>query len=271
MARRLDEVLMSGALAGAQGAATTLGVPADWMLEQRQQLQQLALDAGFPVHRLVPHPLAALAHHKQQTALVTPRRSEQVMVIDWGGSGLRLSFIEHGSDMEKPQLFEHTEFALGGSWFEAGLHQWLRDQLSGTLTETDERDLLLFARSFKEGLSRSFAEGRTSHAQYCVLPAGAPPTRVQLSREAFETQTAEARQTFQSALVEAVERIGLKPAHLGPRDRDRRWWALVFRTGGCPGRLGTRAVNWTISGRGRRPRLGGVRPHLLVHGDRCLN
>ncbi len=214
LARRMTEVSGPGALAAAEGASTTLGVPAGWDQESGDLLKDVITQSGFPVNRIVPQPLAALAHHLQQGALRQGNKTQKTMVIDWGGTGLRISFVEYGGPLSKPQLFEHIEWPLGGYWFDNALLEKLASQLPPELGNEDQRALTLFVRDFKEEMSRSFAEGKNEYAQYCVIPAGVPPTRVRMARKEFEELTAEARSEFQNALIEAVKTIGLEPKHI---------------------------------------------------------
>ena len=214
LAQRTSDVLGAGALDFSQGAATYLGVPADWGEDRAALLAQAATEAGFAVVELVPEPLAAIAHHLQQGTLRPPRRREWLLVVDWGGQGLRLSFVERGGKLAEPMVFEHLELPLGGAWYDAALEQWLLEHLPAELEDEDRRSLSLFAREFKEQLSQSFADGRPEHAQYCVIPAGAPPTRLRLSRADFEALCGQASERLGAALVEAVQRVGLRPTHL---------------------------------------------------------
>lgn len=213
-ASRITQVIGESALSSGEGAAATLGYPGAWDEERGRLLMETVRKAGFPVVRIAPEPLAVLAHHLQQGGVKQGKRIERSLVIDWGGSALRLSFIEHGGDLPKPRMFEHIELPLGGNWFDETLMNRLAEQLPPDLSEIDLRALALFARSFKEQLSKSFAEGKRTHAQYCVIPAEMPPTRVQISLADFEALTASARETVQEELLKAVAGVGLKPEHL---------------------------------------------------------
>lgn len=214
LARRLSEVLGPEALAGSGGASAALGIPAGWDESRADLLLEAAAQAGFPVSMAVPQPLAALAHHRQQGTLRPARTTGLDMVVDWGGSGLRTSFVERGGDLAEPVVFEHVELPLGGDLFDALLLDWLVPQLPPELNDEDGRALALFARDFKNQMSRSFAEGKSEHAQYCVIPAGAPPMRVRLGRSEFEKMSAEIRAQFQQVLLEAVGNVGLENRHI---------------------------------------------------------
>jgi molecular chaperone DnaK (HSP70)/ribosomal protein L7/L12 len=214
LARRLDEVLMPGALSMVEGASTTIGIPTEWDQGRIERLMDAAVQAGFPINRFAPRPLAALTFHLQQGTLTQRAGKEKTLVIDWGGSSLCLSFVENGSEMIKPQVFEHIEVPLGGAWFDDIIRSHLLTQLPADLNEEDRRSLVLFTRSFKDQMSRAFTDGRNSHTQYCVIPAGAPPTRLRMTQAEFEEKTAEGREQFRRSLVNAVADIGLKPEHL---------------------------------------------------------
>lgn len=214
LAGRLDEVLMPGALSIAEGASTTLGIPTEWDQGRIERLMDAAVQAGFPINRFAPRPLAALTFHLQQGTLLQHAGKEKTMVIDWGGSTLCISFVEHGSEMIKPQVFEHFELPLGGAWFDDIIRKQLLLQLPPDLSEEDHRALFLFTRSFKEQMSRGFVDGRNAHTQYCVIPAGAPPTRLRMTQAEFEEKTAEGRDQFRRSLSNSITDIGLKPEHL---------------------------------------------------------
>jgi len=213
-AHRITQVLGESALDASEGAATTLGYPGAWSEDLGKELMQTAIEAGFPVIRICPEPLAALAHHLQQGTIKVGSEIERSMVIDWGGSALRFSFIEHGGSLVKPRMFEHIELALGGTWFDEAIMTRLAEQLPPALTEVDLRALGLFARSFKEQMCKSFADGKKNHSQYCVIPAGMPPTRVQMNLADFEALSAAAQDTIKEDLIGSVEGVGLKPEHI---------------------------------------------------------
>lgn len=214
LAARLNEVLMPGALSMADGASTTLGIPAEWDQGRIERLLQMAIEAGFPVNRVAPRPLAALTCHLQQGTLRQGSETEKTMVIDWGGHSLGISFVEHGTQLAKPQVFEHFQYDLGGCLWDEILLKRLSSQLPPELAEEDQRALLLFTRGFKEQMSRVFNEGKTVHTQYCVIPAGSAPIRVRLDKSEFEELTAEQREGLRQALSQSVNDIGLKPAHI---------------------------------------------------------
>jgi ribosomal protein L7/L12 len=214
LADRLNRVLMPGALSIAEGATTNLGVPSDWDQPRIDRLVETATQAGFPINRVAPRALAILAHHKQQGALRVETRQETSMVIDWGGTALAVSFVEHGGDLPRPRVIEHIEHGLGGAWFDEKICQEAANQLEQDLSESDERAMRIFASRFKEAISRAYAEGKKSCAQYCVIPTGAPPKRVVVEREAFEKLAAQGLEEFRQALADDVEAIGLKPDHL---------------------------------------------------------
>lgn len=214
LAGRLHRVLMPGALSIAEGANTKLAVPADWDLGRSERLVEMATQAGFPVSRVVPAPVAVLAHHIQQGTLRVKPRQQKTMVIDWGGSSLAISFIEHGGEINRPSVFEHVEHPLGGDWFDQLIGQALEQQLSRELSDEDQRAFRLFTRRFKEQMSKAFSEGKNSYSQYCVIPASAQPVRVQVGKEQFEGLAAEALERFRVALLDSVDAIGLKPEHL---------------------------------------------------------
>jgi molecular chaperone DnaK (HSP70) len=221
MAQRLTEVLTPGALSIADGASANLGVPADWDQGRIERLAHAAMEAGFPVSRVAPRPLAALACHLQQGTIKPGAGTEKTLVVDWGGSSLALSFIEHGPDLPKPQVFEHIEHPLGGDWFDQRLFDRITGQLAPgpaafgrELGEQDYRELLLFARKFKEQMSRAFAEGKNAYSQYCIIPAGSAPLRIRLEQSEFESLAAEGRDRFRAALAEALNTVSLKPEHI---------------------------------------------------------
>lgn len=214
LAGRVSRVLMPGALAIAEGANTKLAVPADWDIGRRERLVEMATQAGFPVSRVVPAPVAIVAHHRQQGTLRQEDRQEKTMVIDWGGNSLAISFVEHGEGLDRPNVFEHIERPLGGNWFDQIIVAALEQQLFRPLDETDQRAFLLFARRFKEQMSNAFMEGKNVYAQYCAVQSGAQPARVQLSRSEFEAIASEGLALFQQSITGVVEAVGLQPEHL---------------------------------------------------------
>jgi len=214
LADRINEVLMPGALSIAEGATTTLGVPADWDQGRIERLVHAVTTAGFPVNRVAPRPLAALIHHLQQGTLKQGAEDEKTLVVDWGGSKLALSFVEHGPGLPKPRVFEHFEHELGGRWFDDVLMQRIRSQLPPELDGEDLRSLVLFTRTFKEQMSRGFSEGKPVHTQYCVIPAGSPPIRVRLDQKEFEELTREGYERFHQALLDGLETVGLQAGHI---------------------------------------------------------
>ncbi len=214
LAHRVEQVLMPGALSISNGSTTTLGVPAGWDHGRIERLVEMAVQAGFPVSRTAPRPLAVLAYHKHQGTLKQETSQEKSLVIDWGGSSLALSFIEHGGDLPRPRVFEHQQLDLGGDWFDALLLQNLNFQLARDLNEMDQRAFLLFTRHFKEQLSKAFNEGKNSSSQYCVIPAHLPPVRIQMERGQFEKLVEDGLQLFRKALEESIQAVGLKPTHL---------------------------------------------------------
>lgn len=211
---RLNRVLMPGALSMSEGATTTLGIPAQWDQGRIMRLVEMSTQAGFPVSHVVPYPLAILTHHRQQGTLPRETKQEQTMVIDWGGSSLSISFVEHGGDLPNPRVFEHIEHSLGGTWFDGKIYQALKGQIPSELGEADQRAFQQFVQNFKVQMSKSFAEGKNSCAQYCVIPAGLPPVRVHINRDEFESAAREGLDGFRQAMLDAVNTVGLKPEHM---------------------------------------------------------
>jgi len=214
IAIRITEVLGPDALDADSGSETVLNLDPDWSPDQVRLLTSVAADAGLPVVRLVPDPLAALSHHLQKGTLKGARGPEHVMVIDWGGQGLSTSFVERGIERMEPAVIDHADYPMGGLWIDMLLEEWLLQKLPEDLEDEDRRALSLFARDFKEEASRSFAEGRNEHVQYCVIPAGTPPTRISVSRTEMDALLKEPREQVQKAIAESVGRIGFKPEHL---------------------------------------------------------
>jgi hypothetical protein len=214
LANRLGEVLVPGALSIVDGATSTLGIPADWDQGRIERLVEIATLAGFPINRVCPRPVAALTHHLQTGTLHQGSTMEKTLVVDWGGSSLCFSFVEHGGSLIKPLVFEHLSHPYGGVWFDQIIMEKLSEQLPTDLNDADQRSLLLFSRSFKEQMSRAFADGKNIYTQYCVIPAGSPPLRTRLSQAEFEEMIDAGRSTVKQALLDAVIHVGLKPEHL---------------------------------------------------------
>ncbi len=213
MAFRLAEVLGPDSLDAHSGSETNISIDPEWADDMARLLATTAEDAGFPVARVVPDPLAALSFNLQKGLLKAVHGVEHIMVVDWGGQGLSISFIERCDDKE-PVVFDTTDFPMGGMWLDMIIENWLRQKLPEELPDEDRRALTLFAHDFKEEASRSFADGRTEHVQYCVTPAGTPPTRLVITRSEMESLLKDAKEQLQKILVEAVVRIGFKPEHL---------------------------------------------------------
>ena len=217
---RLVEVLGPGAADPGESAATALAVPAEWPAARIDLLAEAAAQSGFPVVRAIPDPLAAVASCLPPPGKGSPK-GEHFLVIDWGSQGLRLSVVENPPD-GPPVVIDHVEQPLGGMWFDMILETWLAERLGADLPDEDRRALSLFARHFKEEASSSFAEGRKDHVQYCIVPAGLPPTRVSISKAELDSLFADAR--------EAV------PGRRGGCARARRFPPRAFRPGGNRGR-----------------------------------
>ncbi len=204
---RLVEVLGPGAVDPGEGAATALGIAPDWPEDHAAALAEAVGQAGFPLVQMVPEPLAAVASNLART----PREPEYFLVIDWGSQGLDLSVVENAA--AGPAVIDHVEHPLGGIWFDVILEGWLAERLQAELSDEDRRALALFARQFKEEASVSFAEGRAEHVQYCVLPAGMPPTRISVSKAELDDMFADARAQFETAVAEAPGHVGFRPDH----------------------------------------------------------
>ena len=204
---RLVEVLGPEAVDPADGAATMLAFPPDWSDEHRQWLVGAVEQAGFPLVEIVPEPVAAAAPYVRDTD-----RPNHFLVIDWGSHGLDISVVESAPGAA-PVVIDHVEEPIGGLWLDMVLETWLEERLSAELSDEDRRGLSLFARQFKEEASSSFAEGRSEHVQYCVLPAGAPPTRLTIAKDEMDKLFDEARTQFQTAVAEAPGRVGFRPEH----------------------------------------------------------
>jgi molecular chaperone DnaK (HSP70) len=214
VARRLVEVSTPEILIPSRGGVTVLGVPAGWADDRIELLVNTAIEAGFPVNRVVPKPIAAVAHHLQLGTLKSPADQEIVMVVDWGWAAVQISFVEYGKDIPEPVLFEHIQVSPGGRWYDNALMDVFVSQLPSELSDLDRRQLILFTRSFKERLSKSFARGKSEHAEYCVIPAGAPPTRICMRRVDFEALHAESHKKLRNALLESIAAIGLQPSFI---------------------------------------------------------
>lgn len=214
LSHRLVQVLGLGALNRAEAASTNLAVPADWAEEQIRQFVELVEQSGFPLVQVVPEPLAAVAYHRRQGAAESPVGLTHTIVVDWGSQGLEISFVESGPGGVDAVVFDRQEFPLGGIWFDMLLEEWLFQKLQTELTDEDHRALALFARSFKEEASRTFSTGRAEHVQYCVVPAGTPPTRIVFSRAEADELFRDAHDQLRDALAGALDRIGFKPEHL---------------------------------------------------------
>jgi len=214
LAFRLSQVLGSGALNRSEGASTNLAVPVDWTDEQVRQLAEFVEQAGFPLTRIVPEPLAAVLHHCGSRTMEPADGPIHTMVVDWGSQGLGVSFIESGITGSDAAVFDHLELPLGGIWFDMLMEEWLYRKLQTDLTDEDHRALALFARHFKEEASRTFSSGRSEHVQYCVVPAGMPPTRMTFSRTEADELFGDAFNQFREALTAALDRVGFQPAHV---------------------------------------------------------
>ncbi|MHB0877407.1 MAG: ribosomal protein L7/L12 [Anaerolineae bacterium] len=214
VARRLSEVLGAAALDVATGATTSLGIPTALDDDAIAALAGAAEGAGFPVQALVPWPLAAITYHTHQGALPPPGGREWLMVVDWGGSALRLAFVERGEASAEPVVIESVDGPPGGLALDALLTEWLLPQLPPGLSDEDRRALDLFVRDYKEQVSRSFAEGKNEHSQYCVVPVGTPPTRIRMSRTQFEGMAAPVLAQLGEALLGACATVGMPPKHV---------------------------------------------------------
>jgi hypothetical protein len=218
LAQQLTAALGPTALAMAEGAATNLGIPAGWEEAEGEHLMEAAIRAGFPVVRVVPRPLAALACHLAKTPA-----QEKVLVVDWGGETLEISFVEHGGSLEKPHVFEHVEHLLGGERFETILFHQLASQLPPIPDESWERSLRLYTRRFLADMWAAFASGAGEYqATFTILP-GMEPARVAMERESFETLASGEMARLEQVLAQAVEGVGLRPEHIDQ----------VILAGGC--------------------------------------
>ncbi|HTS27445.1 MAG TPA: Hsp70 family protein [Bryobacteraceae bacterium] len=210
---RLVEVLGPGAVDAAAGAATAVAIPPEWPETQSSRLAAAVEQAGFPLTHLVPEPLAAVAAYVQQKREPVLVGAEHYLVIDWGSQGLDISVVESGPGGAWMTVIDHVEYPLGGMWFDMILENWLAERLGAELSDEDRRALSLFARLFKEEASLSFSESRTEHVQYCVVPAGMPPTRLSISKTEMDALFQDARAQFQTAVAEAPARLGFRPEH----------------------------------------------------------
>jgi ribosomal protein L7/L12 len=210
---RLVEVLGPGAADPGEGAATSVGVSSGRTPSVARLLAEVAEQAGFPVVQLVPEPVAAVASTLSQNAGQRPSQAQYYLVIDWGSQGLDLSTVENAPNASGPIVIDHVEYPLGGIWLDMILGGWLTERLPGELSDEDRRALTLFARLFKENASTSFADGRSEHVQYCVLPVGLPPTRISIKSGEMEELFRDARAQFQAAVEESPGRVGFKPDH----------------------------------------------------------
>jgi len=210
---RLVEVLGPGAADAGEGAATSVAVSSGRDQSVARLLVEVAEQAGFPVAQLVPEPLAAVASTLLQNAGQRPPQARHYLVIDWGSQGLDLATVEDIPNACGPGVIDHVEHPLGGIWLDMILEGWLTERLPGELVDEDRRALTLFARQFKENASASFADGRAEHVQYCVLPAGLPPTRISIKRGEMDELFHDAQAQFQAAVEEAPGRVGFKPEH----------------------------------------------------------
>ena len=209
---RLAEVLGPGAADRNEASATAVAVPADWPEGRANVLAGAVEQAGFPVVQLVPEPLAAVASCLPPPGQASAK-TQHFLVIDWGSHGLRLSVVEDRQDAAGPAVIDQVEHPLGGVWFDMILENWLAERLAADLADEDRRALSLFARQFKEEASASFGEGRSDHVQYCVVPAGLPPTRISISKAELDRLFDEARTQFQAAVAAAPGRVGFRPEH----------------------------------------------------------
>jgi len=213
---RLVEVLGPGAAEAGEGAATALSVSVGRGDPCANPLIEVAQQAGFPVVQLVPEPVAAVAAYLSRNADGPgnaggrPAEAQHFLVIDWGSQGLDLSVVEDAPASDGPAVIDHIEHPLGGTWFDMILEGWLAEQLPAGLSDEDRRGLTLFARQFKEKASVSFAEGRSEHVQYCVLPVGFPPTRISITRQELEELFQDTRAHFESTVAEAPGRVGFQ-------------------------------------------------------------
>jgi len=210
---RMLEVLGPGAGNAGEGAATLLAAPVEHGDPGATLLLQLVEQAGFPVVQLVPEPLAAVAPYLSRDAGASPAQARHFLVIDWGSQGLDISVVEDAPDAAGPVVIDHVEHPLGGVWFDMIVEGWLAERLPGELSDEDRRALSLFARSFKEKASVSFSEGREEHAQYSVIPAGLPPTRVCVTRAELDDLFHDSCDHFQKIVAEAPARVGFLPEH----------------------------------------------------------
>ena len=205
---RLVEVMGPDSSDAREGASTFLAVSVGRGDPSAPLLVELTEQAGFPVVQLVPEPLAAVAPYLARNSGTAPAEAQQFLVIDWGSQGLDLAVVEDAPDAPGPVVIDHVENPLGGSWFDMILEGWLAERLPGELSEEDRRGLTLFARQFKEKASVAFAEGRSEHVQYCVLPVGLPPTRISITREELDDLSHESRGHFEEIVAEAPSRVG---------------------------------------------------------------
>jgi hypothetical protein len=210
---RLVEVLGPGAVEAGEGAATALAVSVGRGDPCAKLLIEVAQQAGFPVVHLVPEPLAAVAAYLPRNSGGRPTEAQHFLVIDWGSQGLDLSVVEDAPSSDGPAVIDHMEHPLGGTWFDMILEGWLAERLPSGLSDEDRRGLTLFARQFKEKASVSFAEGRSEHVQYCVLPVGFPPTRISITKPELDELFQDTRSYFQSIVAEMPGRVGFEAEH----------------------------------------------------------
>ncbi|WP_341678989.1 Fe-S protein assembly chaperone HscA [Niveibacterium sp. SC-1] len=191
--RERAEASLGGDLVGA-----VITVPAYFDDAQRQATKDAARLAGLNVLRLLNEPTAAAIAYGLDNG------SEGVYAVyDLGGGTFDFSVLRLSRGVFEV-LATSGDAALGGDDFDQALAQWLRDEAGlGELGPEDGRAVLVESRRVKEALTRNESE----RAQLSL--SGGAKINVQVTREKFESLTAELVSKTLSPVRKALRDAGL--------------------------------------------------------------
>jgi len=197
---------------------TSIGAPANWTEAQKDLLERLAIEAGFPEVRIVPEPVAAM-HNLRCNAIARFRFGvlpETFMVIDFGGGTLDICVVKTQELGREPQVLSiDGDPKLGGVDFDDILEKWFLKQSDLDLDSMSLNDKALLRENIqdaKENMSDMFRKkGGESFQSTIHLTTGAHVFEATKNGFFNRCEAAGYLEKISGAVGRALQKCGLQP------------------------------------------------------------